>query len=94
MKKQIEDCPGERIALIGYSEGAHVVGDALIGLNQITRDHIGQVLLFGDPRFNPATTAIDRGDYDPKLGGIIDARTVASLWYPKMRSYCSARDFV
>jgi hypothetical protein len=87
-------CPYQRIALIGYSQGAQVIGDTLRNLTASQRALIAQVVLFGDPRFNPAVGAIDRGDYNPGLQGVFGARTIASLWYSKMRDYCAMRDFV
>ncbi|TQS40154.1 cutinase family protein [Cryptosporangium phraense] len=42
-------CPGERVVLAGYSQGAQVVGDALPGL---PRDRVAYVGLFGDPKLS------------------------------------------
>ncbi|WP_189334239.1 cutinase family protein [Actinoplanes ianthinogenes] len=58
-------CPDAKIVLMGYSQGAHVIGDVLAGtgrVNGFTRsDAIGEnvadrvvaVVLMGDPRFVP-----------------------------------------
>ena len=85
-------CPYQRIALIGYSQGAQVIGDTLRNLTAGQQALVAQVLLFGDPRFNPAISGIDRGNYSPSLQGAFGARTIASLWYPKMRDYCALHD--
>ena len=101
IQEEISDCPNQRIALLGYSQGAQVVGDILpqLGVNANLRAHIATVTLFGDPRFNP-TSPVDRGSYSTRLQGIepaqaVDsARVVSSTWFPAMRSYCAVNDFI
>ena len=92
VSQQVVACPYQRIALVGYSQGAQVIGDTLKNLTASQRSLIAQIVLFGDPRFNPAISGIDRGGYNPRLAGVFGARTIASLWYPKMRDYCALRD--
>ena len=43
-------CPDEVFAVGGYSQGAHVVGQALFGLAAGTRQRIAHVALFADPK--------------------------------------------
>ena len=43
-------CPDEVFAIGGYSQGAHVVGQALFGLAAETRGRIAHVALFADPK--------------------------------------------
>lgn len=93
IQQEIVDCPNQRIALLGYSQGAQVVGDILpqLGANSALRTHIATVTLFGDPRFNP-TSSVDRGSYSPRLQspeyflGVDSPRVVSSTWLPAMRS--------
>jgi hypothetical protein len=92
VSQEVAACPYQRIALIGYSQGAQVIGDTLKNLTASQRALTAQVLLFGDPRFNPAISGIDRGNYNPRLQGFFGARTIASLWYSKMRDYCALYD--
>ncbi|AEV84107.1 hypothetical protein ACWT_3084 [Actinoplanes sp. SE50] len=59
------NCPGTRIVLMGYSQGAHVIGDVLAGTGRVagftpnaalskkTTDHVAAVILMGDPRYVP-----------------------------------------
>ncbi|KAJ3300127.1 hypothetical protein HK104_004047 [Borealophlyctis nickersoniae] len=61
-------CPTSKIVLMGYSQGAHIIGDALGGGGgppllgpktpamdaSIVRGHVKAVILMGDPRQNPA----------------------------------------
>lgn len=44
------NCPDEVFAIGGYSQGAHVVGQALFGLAAETRERIAHVALFADPK--------------------------------------------
>lgn len=68
---QLAKCPGTRIVLAGYSQGADVVGKYLAsGLPSLVTSHIAGVALFGDPRFNPASTSIDAGSFNKKYGPV------------------------
>ena len=58
LNDRVSRCPQESIVLGGYSQGADIIGWALQrtgygSLNQTTRNHIGYVALYGDPKFNP-----------------------------------------
>jgi hypothetical protein len=55
--------------------------------------HIAGILLFGDPRFNP-TTPFNQGNYNNGLEGVFTARTVSSVWWGSIKSFCAAQDFV
>ncbi len=60
LNDRVSRCPQESIVLAGYSQGADVVGWALQrtgygSLNQTTRNHIGYVALYGDPKFDPGS---------------------------------------
>jgi hypothetical protein len=95
VRQEIAACPYQRIAIIGYSQGAQVVGNLLPfwGIDPNVVNHIAGILLFGDPRFNPADP-FDQGDYSPSQSGVFTARTISSIWWDKMRSYCRSQDFV
>lgn len=43
-------CPKTRIVLVGYSQGAHVIGDMLAKTTPTIRKQIVRVALFGDPK--------------------------------------------
>ncbi len=47
-------CRSTKIVLFGYSQGAHIVGDVLVGLSSTARTRIYGVGLLGDPMFNPS----------------------------------------
>jgi hypothetical protein len=71
-------CPDTRFVLIGYSQGADVIGDTLSSGNVPAADRIGAVVLFGDPAFNsrePFATGSFRVGTDGTLarpGGALD----------------------
>ncbi|WP_370615509.1 cutinase family protein [Mumia qirimensis] len=50
----VSGCPSTKIALFGYSQGAHVVGDVVVGLSSTQRARLQGIGLIGDPMFNPA----------------------------------------
>jgi hypothetical protein len=62
LTQQVQSCPSQKIVLVGYSQGAHVVGDVLGGggggslgattppISTAIGDHVAAVIQFGDPR--------------------------------------------
>lgn len=50
----LNNCRSTRLILIGYSQGAHVVGDVAVGLSAAQRSRVAGIGLIGDPMFNPA----------------------------------------
>ncbi|MFV0432985.1 MAG: cutinase family protein [Leucobacter sp.] len=103
---QTEECPEQRFVLLGYSQGALVIGDALsdpevrvvgelVGeVSQEALDRILAVVFYGDPRF-VGTEKFAFGDYDPGLNGILP-RPPGALdgVADRLRDYCVAGDFV
>ncbi|WP_244303357.1 cutinase family protein [Leucobacter coleopterorum] len=103
---QTEACPDQKFVLLGYSQGAMVIGDALadaktrmIGettgaLTQEAAEHVLAVVLYGDPRFEGQET-FNVGSFDPKLGGIMP-RQLGSLgtYAERIRDFCVEGDLV
>ncbi|MCK9641747.1 MAG: cutinase family protein, partial [Prolixibacteraceae bacterium] len=58
LEDKLTSCPFQQVILGGYSQGAHVVGDALPKIQPMLRARINYVALYGDPKFNPRTSAI------------------------------------
>lgn len=91
-------CPGSRTVLLGYSQGAHVIGDVLAtayatgGLSAAARSRIGAVVFFGDPAFRYGES-FNRGTANS--GGIF-ARGDGELdWIgSRLWSYCDRGDLV
>ncbi|KAA1418180.1 cutinase family protein [Mumia zhuanghuii] len=50
----VNGCPSTKIALVGYSQGAHIVGDVVVGLSSTQLSRLQGIGLIGDPMFNSA----------------------------------------
>jgi hypothetical protein len=81
LEDRLTSCPFQQIILGGYSQGAQVVGDAVFKLQPALRPRIAYVALYGDPKFNPRTSAIPpitgtwvRGNVSNLQTGILFAR--------------------
>lgn len=103
---QAEACPAQRFILLGYSQGALVVGDALsdpefrlVGTNvgevsEEAADQIIAIVFYGNPRF-VGVEPYDTGSFSDSVNGLLP-RPVGSLdeFADRIRDYCVARDFV
>lgn len=103
---QADSCPDQRFVLLGYSQGALVVGDALadaearmVGstVGTVSEEALTRVLavvLYGDPRF-VGDEKYNVGTYDPEVDGLLPrpegALTAVST---KLRDYCVEGDFI
>lgn len=106
LNTQARTCPGVKTVLLGYSQGAMVVGDALSDpqarfnkddgqrLSEHAFADIAAVELFGDPRFD-GSADYGAGSYDRATDGILGARGKDDLRAVQGRivSYCNADDF-
>jgi hypothetical protein len=92
------------IVLVGYSQGAWAIGDALLTGNPMVDERVlarvSGVVLFGDPRLDP-TSDVAQGDLD-RPGVLRDPLVPPSVRLPtqglyfdgadQVRSYCSSGD--
>jgi hypothetical protein len=69
VKKRIDRCKDVELVLAGYSQGAQVIREALPKLTPMA-SHVGAVILFGDPGFDPHSRAAE-GSYSKKRHGIL-----------------------
>lgn len=89
-------CPRARFALVGYSQGAHIVGDMLNTIvrtgGPVPRSRLVGAVLMGDPSFNagsPGSQRIGGG-----WGAPISGRRAAYPATLNVRSVCLAGDAV
>lgn len=91
-------CPKTWTILVGYSQGANVVGDVIdVGGTQLSskaKGRIKAVILLGDPRFR-ANQNYSTGDYERGRSGLIprgvgEFGSLAS----RVRSFCNKNDLV
>lgn len=103
---QTENCPEQEFVLLGYSQGALIVGDALVdpesrlvgatvgALMANVAERIVAIVLYGNPRF-VGGEAFNAGSFDPQLNGILP-RPLGSLdaYADRIVDFCVKKDFV
>lgn len=103
---QQEACPEQRFVLLGYSQGALIIGDALSApVNRLVGETVGSVrgealsqvlavVLYGDPRF-AAGEPYNAGTFVEGVSGLLP-RPFGSLspLNDRVRDYCVEHDFV
>jgi hypothetical protein len=95
------DCPKTYAVLAGYSQGADAVADAYQELTNRQRSRVTAVILFADPKFNPAqgggVNQLEHGDRS-RLSGVFvkfagfPPHVVPSRWTSAVHSYCYKKD--
>lgn len=96
VKHQKALCADQRIIMGGYSQGAHVIGEALFKLTEQERENISGVALFGDPKFYADNKPWKRGTASDKDRGLADARIpyLPEDMERKAVSWCFKDDFI
>lgn len=103
---QAQACPEQKFVLLGYSQGAMVVGDALsepaarfVGtkadeLRPEAAAAVSAVVFYGDPRFVGAES-FNEGSYDEARNGLLP-RPAGALadFADRLRDYCVSDDFI
>jgi cutinase len=85
-------CPDTRFVLIGYSQGADVIGDTLASGTVPAADRIGAVAMFGDPAFNSREPFVT-GSFRAGTNGIFPRRTGAlGEFTDRTVSFCNRDD--
>ena len=103
---QAESCPEQKFVLLGYSQGALVIGDALAApearlvgervgeVSEQASERVSAIVFYGNPRFQ-GSEPYDAGSYDPELDGILPRPEGTLAGYAdRIRDYCAVRDFV
>jgi hypothetical protein len=97
LKAQAAACSTEKWVLVGYSQGAHVLGDLLSSedgpLTTEELAHVGAVVFLADPRFNSQEGFV-AGTHAKGRNGVLGARTPGDLSSvgSKIKSWCDAKD--
>ncbi|KAF3916334.1 Cutinase [Orbilia brochopaga] len=106
--KQTTQCPRQKIVLLGYSQGAQVIGDAISGggggqmgdlipgLDPAIISRITSVVLMGDPR-HMAAEEFQYGTATTNDGDGVFPRTpeqvaILNRYKNKISSYCNSKD--
>jgi hypothetical protein len=80
--------------LLGYSQGAIVVGDALAGFDAADSAKVRAVVMFGDPRFNSAEP-YNEGSFGQPSRGLNPRRTgELAAFNERIQNYCNGGDLV
>jgi acetylxylan esterase len=100
----VDSCPSEKVVIVGYSQGAQLVGDVLGGggggslgatsapLPSSISSHIIAAIQFGDPRHLP-NLSFDKGT-DPGATGLFPRAASQSIngFAGILQSYCDTGD--
>jgi hypothetical protein len=85
---------GACLVLLGYSQGAIVVGDALAALGSADAAKVRAVAMFGDPRFNSAEP-YNVGTFAKNSAGVNRRPTgQLSTFASRIQNYCNGGDTV
>ncbi|KDR80063.1 hypothetical protein GALMADRAFT_1177279 [Galerina marginata CBS 339.88] len=105
LNNQVTACPNQKIVLVGYSQGAHVIGDAVAGGGGVSglgpatapvaasvANKVVAIIQMGDPRHVPSQT-FDRGT-STKAGVFPRAASqqYSATLQPRILSFCDAND--
>jgi acetylxylan esterase len=99
---EVAACPAAKIVLMGYSQGAHVIGDVLAGsgagLGRATQPlgagaaaKVTAVILMGDPRYVPGKS-FNAGTSKTAGRGNRPANASLDTFAAKTQSYCDTGD--
>lgn len=94
LRTEAKACPSQTFVLLGYSQGAQVVADALSsGVLNSLASKVVAITGFGDPTFNSAES-FDAGSYTHGVNGLLGARPSGALklFATKLQSYCNGTD--
>lgn len=100
IKQQVRDCPAQKLALVGFSQGAHAAGDVLSrNIGRLTGTQfsaIRAVALIADPRFNSREPFATGSNLRRGHNGLLGARSPGDLSgvSNRIRSWCRRSDLV
>ncbi|EDR02257.1 carbohydrate esterase family 5 protein, partial [Laccaria bicolor S238N-H82] len=105
VQKQVAACPNQKIVLVGYSQGAHIIGDAVAGGGGVSglgaatppvaaaiSDKVVAIVQMGDPRHVP-NQPFDKGT--SKRAGLFPRQSnqqYSATLQPRIQSWCDTGD--
>lgn len=106
LNQQHELCPNQKFVVMGYSQGALVLGETLIEPSErLVGAHVGEVrddaadqiiaaLMYADPRF-VGSEPFAVGNFAPQLNGLLERpEGLLQEYEGRIRSYCVGHDFI
>ncbi|KAF4617857.1 hypothetical protein D9613_005722 [Agrocybe pediades] len=105
LNNQVKACPNQKIVLVGYSQGAHVIGDAVAGgggaaglgpetppVATSVSDKVVAIIQMGDPRHVPGLS-FDRGtSLRAGLFPRLANQQYSATLQPRILSFCDFND--
>ncbi|KAF9452243.1 carbohydrate esterase family 5 protein [Macrolepiota fuliginosa MF-IS2] len=105
LTNQANACPNQKIVLVGYSQGAHIIGDAVAGgggvaglgaatppVSASIANRVNAILQLGDPRHVPGQS-FDRGtSLRDGLFPRLPSQQYSSTLQPRIESFCDFND--
>jgi hypothetical protein len=92
LSKTSSACPTTKFVIIGYSQGADVIGDTLQAGNVPAAGRIGAIAMFGDPAFNSKEKFVT-GSFKAGTNGVFPRRTGALAQFAdRIVSFCNNDD--
>jgi cutinase len=90
------NCAATRFILVGYSQGAHAVGDVVADRGRSAGSSIAAVGLMGDPMYNPSSNGANPiGGYNTPANGVLGKRSAwPSSLNGKIQNSCLRGDSV
>ncbi|KAL3417127.1 Acetylxylan esterase 2 [Phlyctema vagabunda] len=98
VKDAVDKCPGQKIVLLGYSQGAQCAGDTLGGGSAAAIDFntygskVKAVIMYGDPRSSSSQTAIHVGTCKGNSINPRSANQALTAYNGVTKSYCDSGD--
>jgi len=99
----VQKCPNAKVAMLGFSQGAQIVGDAIAGggiqgisklnlpISRAVSDQVDAMVFYGDPRHNArATYNVGTATTDGAFARPLNQSL--SNFASKIQSFCNARD--
>ncbi|KAF8151721.1 cutinase [Crassisporium funariophilum] len=104
LTSQANNCPDQKIVLVGYSQGAHVIGDAVAGggggalgaqtspVSATIANRVVAIVQMGDPRHNPGKSYDEGTSRRSGLYPRLASQEYSATLQPRINSFCDNGD--